>query len=63
MSLSHFDDRPPLPVEKSYCEAVMQNIEAHSYHVCLDRMKKAFESRSIVPVPGLGVALPFSQAF
>ena len=26
-------------------------------------MKKAFERLSIVPVPGLGVSLPLSQAF
>jgi hypothetical protein len=65
MLLPHFDDHPPLPVsaEKFYYEAVFQKFETHSYHVCLDRMKKAFEQLRIMLVPGLGVSLPFRQAF
>jgi hypothetical protein len=64
MLLPHFDDHPPLPAEKILlCSCKAKKFEAHSYHVCLDRMKKAFERRSIVPVPGLGISLPFRQAF
>ena len=36
--------------------------ETHSYNVCLDRMKKAFEHRRVLPVPSLCVSLPFRQA-
>jgi hypothetical protein len=42
---------------------VTQISETHSYNVCLDHMKKAFEHCSILLVPSLCVALPFRQAF
>ena len=63
MLLPHFDDHPPSPVEAKNCEAVRQNIETHSYHLFLDRLKKAFEHCRILFVPSLSVSLPFRQAF
>ena len=63
MLLPHFDDHPPLPAEKILLSKRKEKIETDSYHICLDRMKKSFEHRRILIVPGLGVSLPFRQAF